>query len=694
MIGKTIDHYLVTEKISASETSTAYKAKDLKLDRVVMIKAIEIPSNDADALTAFQKETRAGLTLSHPNISSIFDVIEDESGRFLVYEYLPGGTLRERMERARKAGELVPVDRCVDYILSAAQGLAEAHRLGIVHRDVSADNIVVTPTHAVKVTNFGKARFADGPTFVGTGSVTGSFGVFVPERLQGGSVDHRGDIYCLATILFELITGEKPFRAKNAAAYLQEVMYEGVPQMSEFRPGVSDGLQRIVEKGMAKKPEDRYATMDLMVEDLRAEQREGLQQQEPLPEEAAVAVLPFVNVGGDEKLSAFCDGLTEEVGYGLQSVTGLQVAATTSAARFKGRTDDLRKVGAQLGVNLIVEGSARTAGNIVRVIVKLTDAATGYQIWTERFDRDTANTLAVQDEVAAAVSRVLAQRIHGEAIPEPAPAPISGMTGQFAATIAVEAPVRPLLMEEVLQAARGLLAPQEVLSEAIRTALRQPSNSADAQTALGYAYAVLGKAPGTAEQAFLRALEAEPGKVEALNGLATHVYAPQKRWQEAASMLDRADATQIRTILSTGWLQFWQGNIDNAVAQCRQAFKVNASEPEVYLLLTRAYAAGGQFREAIIAAGRGRVLAPDDPRMAAALSYSYGRSGQSDEANRLADELGAMSKKRYVSVLDVAMPYAGLGLGEWVACCLERAREERPVELLWWELAPEWAPFR
>lgn len=692
MIGKTIDHYLILEKLGNSETTTVYKAQDLRLDRVVVLKAIDVPENDSDALAAFQKEARAGVSLSHPNIASIFDIIDQPGGRYLIYEYQPGGSLRERMQRAVTSGELIPIDRAVDYVLCVAQGLAEAHRHGVVHRDVCAENVVVTPTHAVKITNFGKARFGDGPTFAGNGSITGAFGVFVPERLQGQAVDHRGDVYSLCALLFELLTGEKPFRSKNAAAHLQEVMYQLVPQMAEIRPGISDGLQKIVEKGMAKKPEDRYATMDLLVEDLRKELRDGLQANEPLPEEPAVAVLPFTAVGGDAALTAFCDGLTEEVAYQLSSVIGLQVAATTSAARFKGRADDLRKVGAQLNVNLILEGNARTAGNLVRVILKLTDVATGYQIWTERLDRDMAHALQVQDEVAQRVTQVLQARVGGEPIVA-APIVSSGMTGQFAITMRTEPPVRPLVMEEVLQASRGLAAPLEILTEAIRTALRNP-DTVDSQVALGYANAVLGKAPGMAEQAFLRALELDPTNLLALTGLATHVMVPQRRMDDAEALLRRADTAAIETVMAMAWVQFWKGDYAAAVGLCRHAFKIDSNEPTVYLLLGRAYAALGQYREAIIACSRGRVLAPDDPRIAGALSYSYGRSGQADEANRLADELGSMAKQRYVSVLDVAMPYAGLGLGEWVSCCLERAREEKPVGMLWWDLSPEWREFR
>lgn len=694
MIGKKIDHYLVLEKLGSSEVSQVFKAQDLKLDRVVMLKAIEIPANDADALTSFQKETRAGLSLSHPNIASIFDVIDGEDGRFLIYEYLPGGTLRDRLQRATTSGELIPIDRAVEYAVAIGQGLAEAHRHGIVHRDVCADNVVVTPTHAVKITNFGKARFSDGPTFAGGGSITGAFGAYTPEKLQGSTVDHRGDIYSLCVLLFELITGVKPFRSKNVATFLQEVMYNEVPKMADIRPGVSDGLQRIVEKGMSRKPEDRYATMDLLVDDLRAELREGLQQQENVLEGPAVAVLPFTVVGTDERLAPFCDGLTEEIGYQLQSVEGLQVAATTSAARFKGRTDDLRKIGAQLNVNLVLEGNARSAGNIVRIIMKLTDATTGYQVWSERFDRDLSNSLTIQDELASVATRVLGQHVRGEEIVSTPPV-ATGMTGQFAVTMPmVQIPVQLLDMTEILEAARGLRSPQEILEPAIEAALKQPSASVDAQVTLGYAYSVLGKTPGTAEQAFLRAIELNPRSVEALSGLATHVLAPAGRMSEAISTLQRADQSAMRTILSLGWVYFWSGDFQSAVNQCRQAFKVNSNEADIYLLLGRALAALGQYRESIIACGRGRVISPEDPRIAAALSYSHGRAGEADEANRLADELGSLAGRRYVSVLDVALPYAGLGLGEWVACCLERAKEERPVEYLWWDLAPEWKDYR
>lgn len=284
MIGKSIAHYYILEEIGTGGLAVLYKARDLKLDRLVMLKAIEIPDNDADAFASFQKEARAGVSLNHPNISSLLDVIDEKDGRYLIYEYLPGSSLREKLERAKASGELLPIDRSLDYILAVAHGLADAHRHGIVHRDICPENVIVTPTHSVKITNFGKARLGDGPSFaMGGKALSSAFSAFVPEQLQGAAVDHRCDIYCLAALLFELLTGEPAFKAKNPAARLNEIIYNPVPNMLDMRPGISNGLQRIVERGMAKKPDDRFPTWTLFSWTSAPRSTKGSSRTKPCP---------------------------------------------------------------------------------------------------------------------------------------------------------------------------------------------------------------------------------------------------------------------------------------------------------------------------------------------------------------------------------------------------------------------------
>ncbi len=693
MIGKTIEHYYVLEQISTSDLSVVYKARDLKLDRLVMLKAIDVPPNDADALASFQKEAKAGVSLNHPNISSIFDVIDQKEGRFLIYEYLAGSSLRERIERATETGELLPIDRVLDYMLAVAQGLAEAHRHGIVHRDVCAENVIVTPTHAVKITNFGKAKMGDAPTFAAGGrALTSSFGAFVPEQLQGAGVDHRCDIYGLASLLFELLTGEPAFKSRNAAARLHEILYNPVPNMQDLRPGISNGLQRLVERGMAKKPEDRHPTMEAFIEDLRAEAREGMQQTEPLPDEPAVAVLPFATLATDPVLNEFCDGLTEELSYQLQQVEGLRVAASTSAARFRGKTEDLRKVGAHLNVNLLLEGTARAAGSNVRLIVKLTDAETGYQLWSERYDRDLRKMLEAQDDIAASVTRILRAKVLGEPLVSTPTPPPTGLTGQFATAFAVP----DLNLDDVLSAAKGLRNPEETMREALKAAQRvldvRP-DSLDAFVSLGYAHAVLGNGMA-AEQAFLKALQLNPERTDARAGMALYVLAPRGELSSAEALLEGDPNPSLELALGLGWIYFWQGRFEETVNQCRRAFKIDSNSAEIYLLLGRAYAAQGQHREALIALGRGQLMAPEDARLLAATSYTHALSGQPKEANRLADDLGAIAQKRYVSMMELALPYAGQGLAEWVDCCIEKAKETHAAALLWWKLDPAWKPFQ
>jgi serine/threonine protein kinase/Tfp pilus assembly protein PilF len=692
MTGQTIAHYYILEQIGAAGQSVVYKARDLKLDRLVMLKAIEIPGNDADAFASFQKEARAGISLNHPNISSLLDVIDENDGRYLIYEYLPGSSLREKLDRANASGELLPVDRSIDYILAVAHGLAEAHRHGIVHRDICPENVIVTPTHSVKITNFGKARLGDGPTFAyGGPTLVSAFSAFVPEQLQGAGVDHRCDIYCLAALLFELLTGEPPFKSKNAAARLNEIIYNPVPNMLDMRPGISNGLQRIVERGMAKKPGDRFPDMEALITELRAELHEGLQQDQSLPGEPAIAVLPFSSLALDPTLTEFCNGLTEEINYQLQSVEGLRVASSTSAARFRGRTDDLRKVGAHLNVNLLLEGSARAAAGHVRLILKLTDAASGYQVWSERFDRDLSNVLLAQDEIAAAVANVLRAKVRGETLVT-APPPPTGLTAQFNSAFATPS----LDLAEVLAAARGLREPVETLTNALTAAkklLEVRPDSVDAFLAAGIAHAVLNN-PQSAEQALARALSLDPNRADARAAQALLLLAPRGDTQEAIALLRAATNPALEIVLALAWLYFFAGSNEMAIEQGRQAFKLDSTAPDVYLLLGRAYAALGQFRESLIVLGRGLLLAPDDARLLAATSYAHALSGAPQEANRIADELGAIAQKRYVSMLDLALPYAGQGLAEWVECCYAKARETGAVGLLWWNLDPAWKDFR
>jgi tetratricopeptide (TPR) repeat protein len=197
-----------------------------------------------------------------------------------------------------------------------------------------------------------------------------------------------------------------------------------------------------------------------------------------------------------------------------------------------------------------------------------------------------------------------------------------------------------------------------------------------------------------AEQAFLKALQLNPERTDARAGMALYLLAPRGELSSAEALLEGDPNPSLELALGLGWIYFWQGRFEETVNQCRRAFKIDSNSAEIYLLLGRAYAAQGQHREALIALGRGQLMAPEDARLLAATSYTHALSGQPKEANRLADDLGAIAQKRYVSMMELALPYAGQGLAEWVDCCIEKAKETHAAALLWWKLDPAWKPFQ
>lgn len=218
-------------------------------------------------------------------------------------------------------------------------------------------------------------------------------------------------------------------------------------------------------------------------------------------------------------------------------------------------------------------------------------------------------------------------------------------------------------------------------------------DAVEAFVAAGIAQAVLNN-PQPAEHAFARALSIDPNRGDARAGQALLVLAPRGDMEGAFALLEAATHPDLETVLGLAWLYFFAGRNDKAIEQGRRAFNLDSSAPGVYLLLGRAYAAHGQFRESLIVLGRGQLIAPDDARLLAATGYAHALSGAPQEANRIADDLGAIAQKRYVSMLDLALPYAGQGLAEWVDCCYHKARETGAAGLLWWNLDPAWKDFR
>jgi serine/threonine-protein kinase len=417
--GSRLGPYEIVAPLGAGGMGEVYRARDPRLGRDVAIKVIP-PSATADEnrRRRFEQEARAVAALSHPNVLAIFD-IGTGSVPFLVTELLEGETLRAVVERGP-----LPIAQVIDLTRQIVGGLAAAHARGIVHRDLKPDNVYVTDEGRAKILDFGLARqtapsaghdYSITRPQTGPGTVMGTMGYMAPEQLRGLEADQRADIFSCGTIMFEMITGQRAFRAETPADTISAVLTQPPASLS-FPPGTPPGLVRIVQRCLEKDAADRFQTARDLAFAIESLSDMHLVPVEPgRSEVTSVAVLPFANLSADEENQYFSDGLAEELINALTRISGLRVASPTSSFRFRGRDRDVRQIGRDLGVTAILEGSVRRAGSRLRVTAQLTNTGDGYHLWSDRYDREMADVFEIQDQIVASIVAALAPALLGEA---------------------------------------------------------------------------------------------------------------------------------------------------------------------------------------------------------------------------------------------------------------------------------------
>jgi serine/threonine-protein kinase len=381
--------YVLVAPLGAGGMGEVWKARDPRVGRTVAIKRLK-----PEYAERFKQEARAIAALNHPHICQLYDVGDD----YLVMEYVDGAALHCPQ----------PQKQAVRLALQIADALHEAHSKGIVHRDLKPANVLVTERGAAKLLDFGLARMGNGAlsgessaTYVATveGQIAGTVAYMSPEQAQGLPVDARSDVFSFGLVLYELLSGATPFKGATPIATLSSIVRDDPPAL-----GTSSVLEPVIRRCLAKNPAARYQSMA----DVRAAMEHITSPAEVRP---SIAVLPFVNMSGDPEQEYFSDGLAEEILNALVRVAGLKVIARTSAFAFKGQNVDVRKIAEALGVNHILEGSVRKAGNRVRVTAQLIAANDGSHLWSERYDRDLSDVFAIQDEIAQGIARELQTKL-------------------------------------------------------------------------------------------------------------------------------------------------------------------------------------------------------------------------------------------------------------------------------------------
>jgi len=697
------DRYLIEREIARGGMATVYLANDRRYDRTVAIKILHPELVSAVGPGRFSREIEVAAHLSHPHIVSLYDSGEVDGSLFYVMPYIPGESLRQKIEREKQ----LSVEDAVEITRHTASALDYAHARQLVHRDIKPENILLHEGIPM-VTDFGIAltrssSLDDRLTIVG--HTLGTPHYMSPEQASGDvDLDARSDVYSLACVLFEMLTGSPPFTGPNAQAVIARRFIDTAPLIRRYRSNVPERIELAIRKALARNPADRYQTCGAFAEALaRHAERET-----PLP---SVAVLPFLNLSSDSENEFFADGITEDVIAQLSKIRSLKVISRASVMRYKRREPSLQEIAATLGVGTLLDGSVRRAGNQVRIVAHLVDVADDQPLWSETYDRSLTDIFAIQTDVALEIASALEaelspaerRRIHREPTDslQAYQAYLQGRfwygryTGQgikkgleyFNQAIAID-PEYALAYVGIAMAYAEMAVGQDLNEispeEAHRSARAAVETALKIDSELGEAHSMLGLLSFThdfdwarAESEFKLALELSPGSADIYDHYGW-LCGSMERWDEALALVKRAEELDplmhrsdvASTLVRAGRYQEALESATHAVAFDPQHGRSNSTLGWALIKL-------GRFDEGLASLERAVSAHPGNSMYLSQLGQAYAETGNKARAHEVLRALDDLAKHRYVSPYHLAYVYTGLGDAERALDLLERAYGER-----------------
>jgi eukaryotic-like serine/threonine-protein kinase len=731
MIGTTLSHYRILAELGKGGMGVVYRAHDENLDRDVALKILpDAATASAEARERFRREALALSRLNHPHIATIHDFSRQDDTDFLVMELVEGPTLAERMTNG------VLDERTIAGLgAQIAEALAAAHERGVVHRDLKPENVIVTAGDRVKVLDFGVAilRREDDPTNTATRAgelAAGTLPYMAPERLLGAPGDARSDLWALGVVLFAMAVGRVPFQASPATALVYEIINAPTPRPTTIRRELSSRFEKLVLSCLEKKPEDRPRTARELLEPLRALAIE--RSTESAADGAARAirslvVLPLENLSGDPGQEFFADGMTDALIADLAQIGTLRVISRTTAMRYKGQRRPLPEIARELGVDAVVEGTVMRAGSRVRITAQLIESSSDHHLWARSYQRDLADVLALQGEVAAAI----AQEIRAQLTPAQQARWRSPRTIEPAAfeaylrgrqywnrrtepdlRLGVEYFKQAIEIDPRYAAAYSGLAdsynilgdsnalPPDVASAsasaAALRAIELDPELAEAHTSLGFVRLFFDWSWSESEACYRRAIALNPNYATAHQWY-SELLASQKHFDEAIAEARRAvDLDPLSVILRATLADscYFARRYDEAITELERAIRIDPEFVAVRTDLGRVLTQAGRHDEAIASFETALRLSGSDSKASPGIGYALATAGRQAEARAVLERMLERRGERYVSSHAIAVIHLALGEKDAALGWLEEAVRERDRAIVWLAVHPRLDPLR